>query len=390
VSDEFKIYLNSKIGKRNKNLEVLASFFESNELQILKEKSISIVGTNGKTSSAFYLNEIFTKNDISSVLFTSPHLVDVNERIKINNEIISDKKISSYMDDLKQFESENNIELAYFETLFLTSCKLFLESEADYFIVEAGIGGLYDTTSILNVDTVCITNVNYDHMDLLGESLEEIFHQKIQISDNPKRIIFGDPNLYKVHKTYVHDMFDLTDKDIYLNDLESQNKMSLNFGTALKIFESIITNFDEDKTSNEESYPKAPGRFEEVSKNPIKIIDGAHNASSFETLVSFIEENHKIGDFDIYIGMKKGKNTNEFMNKIFAKNFNQIYLIENDSFFEQTKTSDFENYFNENGLTYKVANVDDFYTSKNPSILTGSLYLVGKYKKEYSWKLSLW
>ena len=384
MSDEFKIYLNSKIGKRNKNLEVLASFFESNELQILKEKSISIVGTNGKTSSAFYLNEIFTKNDISSVLFTSPHLVDVNERIKINNEIISDEKISLYMDDLKQFESENNIELAYFETLFLTSCKLFLESKADYFIVEAGIGGLYDTTSILNVDTVCITNVNYDHMDLLGESLEEIFYQKIQISDNPKRIIFGDPNLYEVHKTYVHDKFDLTDKDIYLNDLESQNKMNLNFGTALKIFESIITNFDEDKTSTVESYPKVPGRFEEVSKNPIKIIDGAHNSSSFETLVSFIEENHTIGDFDIYIGMKKGKNTNEFMNKIFAKNFNQIYLIENDSFFEQTKTSDFENYFNANGLTYKVATIGDFYTSKNPSILTGSLYLVGKYKKEYS------
>ena len=384
MSDEFKIYLNSKIGKRNKNLEVLASFFESNELQILKEKSISIVGTNGKTSSAFYLNEIFTKNDISSVLFTSPHLVDVNERIKINNEIISDEKISLYMDDLKQFESENNIELGYFETLFLTSCKLFLESKADYFIVEAGIGGLYDTTSILNVDTVCITNVNYDHMDLLGESLEEIFYQKIQISDNPKRIIFGDPNLYEVHKTYVHDKFDLTDKDIYLNDLESQNKMNLNFGTALKIFESIITNFDEDKTSTVESYSKVPGRFEEVSKNPIKIIDGAHNSSSLETLVSFIEENHITGDFDIYIGMKKGKNTNEFMKKISTKNFNQIFLIENDSFFEQTKTSDFENYFNENGLTYKVATIGDFYTSKNPSILTGSLYLVGKYKKEYS------
>ena len=384
MSDEFKIYLNSKIGKRNKNLEVLASFFESNELQILKEKSISIVGTNGKTSSAFYLNEIFTKNDISSVLFTSPHLVDVNERIKINNEIISDEKISLYMDDLKQFESENNIELAYFETLFLTSCKLFLESKADYFIVEAGIGGLYDTTSILNVDTVCITNVNYDHMDLLGESLEEIFHQKIQISDNPKRIIFGDPNLYEVHKTYVHDKFDLTDKDIYLNDLESQNKMNLNFGTALKIFESIITNFDEDKTSTVENYPKIPGRFEEVSKNPIKIIDGAHNSSSFETLVSFIEENHKTDDFDIYIGMKKGKNIFEFMNKIFTKKFNQIYLIENNSFFEQTKTSDFENYFNANRLTYKVATIGDFYTSKNPSILTGSLYLVGKYKKEYS------
>ena len=100
--------------------------------------------------------------------------------------------------------------------------------------------------------------------------------------------------------------------------------------------------------------------------------------------MSFIEEKHTTGDFDIYIGMKKGKNIIEFMNKIFTKNFNQIYLIENDSFFEQTKTSDFENYFNANGLTYKVATIGDFYTSKNPSILTGSLYLVGKYKKEYS------
>ena len=384
MSDEFKIYLNSKIGKRNKNLEFLASFFKSNELEILKEKSISIVGTNGKTSSAFYLNEIFMKNDISSVLFTSPHLVDVNERIKINNEIISDEKISSYIDDLKQFETENNIELAYFEILFLTSCKLFLEIKADYFIIEAGIGGLYDTTSILNVDTVCITNVDYDHTDLLGESLEEIFHQKIQISDNPKRIIFGDSNLYKVHKTYLYKKFDLAEKDIYLNDLESQNKMSLNFGTALKIFESIITNFDEDKNNTLESYPKIPGRLEEVSNNPVKIIDGAHNASSFETLISFIEEKHKIGNFDIYIGMKKGKNINEFMNKISTKNFNQIYLIENDSFFDQTKTSDFENYFKTNSLNFKLATIDDFYASKNPSILTGSLYLVGKYKKEYS------
>ena len=110
-----------------------------------------------------------------------------------------------------------------------------------------------------------------------------------------------------------HDKFDLTEKDIYLNDLVSQNKMSLNFGTALKIFESIITNFDEDKTSTVESYPTVPGRFEEVSKNPIKIIDGAHNASSLETLVSFIEENHTTGDFDIYIGMKKGKNIIELL-----------------------------------------------------------------------------
>ena len=65
----------------------------------------------------------------------------------------------------------------------------------------------------------------------------------------------------------MHDKFDLTDKDIYLNDLESQNKMNLNFGTALKIFESIITNFDEDKTSTVESYPKVPGGLKKFQKS---------------------------------------------------------------------------------------------------------------------------
>ena len=387
MSDEFKNYLNSKIGKSNKNLDLLNSFFGTQELEILKQKSISVVGTNGKTSCASFLHKILMQNGISSILFTSPHLVDVNERIKLNDENISEEDISSYMNVLKNFETDNNIELAYFETLFLISSKLFLESGFDYFIVEAGIGGLYDTTSILNSDTVCITNVGYDHMDLLGDSLKDIFFQKIQVSKNPKHVIFGDPDLYQLHKNYMHENFDLNDDDIFVCQDTSDNKTNVNFETALKVFECIARydELDTNETINKiENYSTISGRFEEVSNTPPKIIDGAHNVSSLEALISFVKNSYVISEFDVYLGMKKGKNITEFITKINSEKFKQIYLIENDSFFGQADISSYQEYLESNQISFQVASIDDFNASKNPSILTGSLYLVGKYKKEYS------
>ena len=104
MSDEFDKYLNSKIGKKNKNLDILHNFFEKNQLKTLRERSVSIVGTNGKTSCSFFLNELLRKNNVATCMFTSPHLVKVNERIKINNNDISDKELSFYLDELIKFE----------------------------------------------------------------------------------------------------------------------------------------------------------------------------------------------------------------------------------------------------------------------------------------------
>ena len=125
MSDEFDKYLNSKIGKKNKNLDILNNFFEKNQLKILQERSVSIVGTNGKTSCSFFLNELLRKNNVATCMFTSPHLVKVNERIKVNNNDISDKELSFYLDQLIKFgETAANSEWVIVSFLScLSACK---------------------------------------------------------------------------------------------------------------------------------------------------------------------------------------------------------------------------------------------------------------------------
>ena len=392
MSDEFDKYLNSKIGKKNKNLDILHNFFEKNQLKTLRERSVSIVGTNGKTSCAFFLNELLRKNNVTTCMFTSPHLVKVNERIKINNNDIPDKELSFYLDQLIKFEEENNIEFAYFEVIFLIACLHFIQLDLDIFIVEAGIGGMYDTTSFINADTVCITNVGLDHTELLGNTLDEIFIQKINISENPKQIIFGEYDLYKRHEDYVYNNFGIDEAAIFFNDHQALSTSSIdyemmNFSTSLQVLDAISYLLDTKNESNNYSvddFKKVPGRFEIVSTEPLKIIDGAHNIESLNALLSFCSSHSEIKGLDIYIGMKKDKNTIEFIKRIAKEKFLNIFLIEDNSFFAQENKKVFEDFLNSNDISFSTRTIKDFNLSKNPSILTGSLYLVGEYKKEYT------
>ena len=113
--NELEQYLNSKIGlTKNKNLKVLHKFFTITQLNNLMNRTISIVGTNGKTSTANFVYQLLSNKMIKVLMFTSPHLVNISERIQSNSEINLD-----YLTRIVQdFEDENNITLGYFETLF--------------------------------------------------------------------------------------------------------------------------------------------------------------------------------------------------------------------------------------------------------------------------------
>ena len=186
---ELEEHLNSKIGLTiNKNLDVLHRFFTEPELDNLMNRTISIVGTNGKSSTANFVYQLLS-NEITKVfMFTSPHLVNFSERIQSNIEI----KFDYLAGIIQDFESGNNIILGYFETLFLIACKAFLDNEMDYFICEAGIGGKLDTTSVIQSKNVVLTNIGRDHQELLGDTAHKVLHQKIFVSDNIDNLFVGD------------------------------------------------------------------------------------------------------------------------------------------------------------------------------------------------------
>ena len=214
--DRLHYLIQKSLSNSNKNLEVLSEFFSKDEQSILSQRSVSIVGTNGKTTTATLINEILCRNGINSLLFTSPHLVKLNERIQINSKSIKDSDLDKGMQKVISFEEKNNIVLGYFESIFLIAAKYFLDHDFEVFISEAGIGGRLDTTSILNSQTVCLTNIGYDHTELLGNTLEEILYEKILISNNVKNLIVGSEKVHNDYELLIKESLGIKDEKYFL------------------------------------------------------------------------------------------------------------------------------------------------------------------------------
>ena len=377
---ELEEYLNSKIGlTNNKNLEALHRFFTEDQLKNLMDKTIAIVGTNGKTSTANFIYNLLGKEEKQVLMFTSPHLVSFHERIQSHSNINFDY-ISRIVHD---FEIENNITLGYFETLFLIACKAFLDNEMDYFICEAGIGGVLDTTSIIQSKNVVLTNIGRDHQDLLGYTDLEVLDQKIFVSNSIDNLFVGDlsdelikviENNYKHFKSkhFLNDFVDGKSKDFTSNQI--------NYLLASLIVNILISSSTR-KITLDFNKEFVEGRFEIINRNPLKILDGAHNIDGFIKTIEDYEKVYSLEDTHLYLGFKNGKNIENIISYLKPKKQYKLNFIKEDSFFDQQNPNNFIDYLNDKNIEYKIVDLEVFSSNKNPSILLGSLYLIGEYKK---------
>lgn len=377
---ELEDYLNFKIGlTNNKNLEALHRFFTEDQLKYLMDKSISIVGTNGKTSTANFIYKLLSKEKKQVLMFTSPHLVNFEERIQSHSDINFDFISRSVHD----FEIENNITLGYFETLFLIACKAFLDNEMDYFICEAGIGGVLDTTSVIQSKNVVLTNIGRDHQDLLGYSDLEVLDQKIFVSNSIDNLFVGDLSdelIKAIEDNYDH----YKSKHFLMNFVDGKLKdftsTQLNYLLASLVVNFLLSLNTKNITlkSNQEF---VEGRFEIINRNPLKILDGAHNIDGFIKTIEDYEKVYSLGDTHLYLGFKNGKNIEKIINYLKPKKQYKLNFIEENTFFNQQNPDKFINYLESENIDYKIVELSTFSSNKNPSILLGSLYLIGEYKK---------
>ena len=380
---ELEEYLNSKVGiSINKNLELLRTAFTKIQLDELSDRTIAVVGTNGKTSTVNFIYRLLRSNQKSCLMFTSPHLIHYTERLKSD----ADLDLQRYLIFLNNFEEKNNVVLGYFEALFLLACQSYLESDIEYFICEAGIGGKLDTTSIIQSKNVVLTSIGKDHQDLLGHTDQEVLDQKIFISSSIENLFTGDIsaeliNLIENDYQHVKNNYFLRDLVNTLNydfvDLMANQK---NYLIALNVVSSLlnINIINEGKRLNFETIE---GRFEIINENPSRILDGAHNLDGVKHLLDDYEKQYSFNQTDIFIGVKKGKDIKKIISLIEARKKYNIYFIEENTFYDQENPAKYFDYCQKTNIGYEVVNLDAFSSNKNPSILLGSLYLIGEYKK---------
>ncbi|MFT5886521.1 MAG: dihydrofolate synthase/folylpolyglutamate synthase [Arcticibacterium sp.] len=141
-----------------------------------KFKSIHVAGTNGKGSSCHMLASILQESGYKVGLYTSPHLKDFRERFRVNGKLVEEQLIVSFVEKHKEFIK--NLNPSFFEVTVALAFDVFAKEEVDFAVIETGLGGRLDSTNVINPIVSLITNVGFDHMDVLGNTLPEIAREK--------------------------------------------------------------------------------------------------------------------------------------------------------------------------------------------------------------------
>src|SRR6188474_782607 len=155
-----------------------------------KFKSIHIAGTNGKGSVSHMLAAILQTAGYKTGLYTSPHLKDFRERIKVNGDEISEKFIIAFTEKIRPLIED--IEPSFFEITVAMAFDYFAEQKVDVAVIEVGLGGRFDSTNIITPELSVITNIGWDHMNILGDSLEKIAFEKGGIIKPGVPVIIGE------------------------------------------------------------------------------------------------------------------------------------------------------------------------------------------------------
>ncbi len=157
-------------------------------------KTIHVAGTNGKGSVSHMLAAVFQKAGYKTGLYTSPHLIDFRERIKVNGEMISKEEVTEWIEKYALKHNLWNIEPSFFELTVAMAFDFFARQKVDIAVIEVGLGGRLDSTNIITPEISVITNISLDHTQLLGDSLEKIAFEKAGIIKPDVPVVIGETN----------------------------------------------------------------------------------------------------------------------------------------------------------------------------------------------------
>jgi len=288
-------------------------------------KSVHIAGTNGKGSTSHSLASVFQEAGYKTGLYTSPHLRDFRERIRINGDMIPENEVVDFIE--KHKDKLEELQLSFFEMTVAMAFDYFRKEKVDIAIIEVGMGGRLDSTNVIKPELCVITNISLDHIKFLGDCEEKIAIEKAGIIKNETAVVIGETqehskNVFiktakeknspiffadkvincKKDDTYSieYQKFDIyKNNDIYLKDLRFPllgNYQKKNLATIICALDLLRGPFHiEDKhiyegLANVVSNTGLMGRWQVINKNPLAIADTGHNVAGINEVNKQLSE----------------------------------------------------------------------------------------------------
>ncbi len=347
-------------------------------------KCIHVAGTNGKGSVCAMLSSILTDAGYKVGMYTSPHLKKFNERIRINNKLITDKDIAKLYLKVKPHITNQT----FFEITTSMAFLYFNEKKVDFIVLETGLGGRLDSTNVIKPLISIITNVGMEHTEHLGNSIEKIAYEKagiikknipvvtaaegialaaIKKTSNKKNspLIIIKKNKIKKIKLNLNGKFQITNAAIAEKTIDT-----LKNNYNIKINKKNITNGLKNT--------KWPGRFQFINKNTL--VDCAHNPDGFKLLVKELK-NINYNKLILVVGFSNDKDINSISKII--KNKASKTIITKSSNERAAEPKIIKKYFNKNAIIINNPKNALKYAKKAAAkkdliLITGSIFLVGE------------
>lgn len=308
-----------------------------------KLRVIHVGGTNGKGSVCSMLSYILSEAGYKVGFYSSPHLHDVRERLKINNNPIPKKRFLNILEKVKDYTDLIKDKYhfpTFFEVLTAAAFQYFYEEKVDFAILEVGLGGMLDATNVTNSSISVITNVELDHTRILGKTYRKIAKDKASIikkgsvaitAENKKDALdeIKKKSKKKNSKLVTIGKFRFNNKskqvyDIYFDGHEFKNiyvpllgeHQIKNTAVVLATIEELRkkgSNIRKNDIENGLKKTKWAGRSEIVQKTPIIFLDAAHNPAGIKALKQNIKENFKYNKLILMLGIKKNKDYETMM-----------------------------------------------------------------------------
>ncbi|MGA7484616.1 MAG: cyanophycin synthetase [Bradyrhizobium sp.] len=318
----------------------------------LQERSVAITGSNGKGSTAAFCASIGRAYGLRTGLFTSPHLFRVNERFQIDGAPIADpalnelvRRIGTTIDTVSRKRRE---QFGAFEAMFALACLYFQESDCEIMVFEAGIGGRYDPVRLLGSRTTAVASVDYEHVELLGHSLELIVSDKSDACASGGTIVYGENCRHlrahiieynrnrSVESLFVRNevgisnesiaaagqSFDFAFRDHHFHSLEVALPGGFQLNNAAIAAALVLRWLERARPGGAASRIEAavraglsatrwPGRLETIAQDPLTIIDVGHTPDGIRQSLTALKQIYGEGGWILVIGVSVDKKTEE-------------------------------------------------------------------------------